>query len=142
VLAGTELLYLATGSIAGVALQAAQRLRGQGLRPAMAVLAHLPHRPSPPLIELLSCYRAVVTVEEGFIAGGLGALAAQAIAEQGLEARLSMRGVQQRDMGVSGEAEFLRARAGLEPQRLAAVGCELWHAAQQRTASSATRRAA
>jgi transketolase C-terminal domain/subunit len=74
---------------------------------------------------LLESYRHVVTGEEGTIAGGLGSLAAEAIAQHGLPCRLSMQGVRVPFVKEIGCTEYLRARHQLDPASLAA-SAEQW----------------
>lgn len=120
---GHGLLFLATGAIAHEALRAAAML--EDARPAVAVLAHLGFAPSHELRDLLRRFPRVVTVEEGYTAGGLGALAAQAITEHGLGCRLRVCGVREPVAGVSGTERYLRARYGLDAEALAAAARQL-----------------
>jgi transketolase len=122
---GKDLLYLATGSITHAVLKAAEVLQRKGISAAVAVQAHLSFRASTALCRLLEAYPRVVTVEEGTIAGGLGSLAAEAIAEHGLPCRLSMQGVRMSFVKESGSTDYLRGRHGLDPASLAAVA-EQW----------------
>jgi transketolase len=116
---GSDALFLATGAIAPDVLEAAMRVAALGSSAAVAVLAHLGYAASAELCDLLSRYRVVVTVEEGYVAGGLGSLVAEAIAEHGLPCRLSMCGVRQPFDGLTGSAAYMRQRAGLGPEALA-----------------------
>jgi transketolase C-terminal domain/subunit len=83
------------------------------------VLAHLGYKGSPALAELVARYPAVVSVEEGYTAGGLGALVAQTIASGSLPCRLSVRGVDAPFDGRSGRASYMRELNGLGPAALA-----------------------
>lgn len=120
---GRGLLFLATGSVAHEALAAAAML--QDVHPGVAVLAHLGFAPGDELCELLRLFRWVVTVEDGYAAGGLGALVAQAIAERGLGCRLQTCGVAEPVDGVSGTENYLRRRYRLDAPELAAVARRL-----------------
>ena len=117
---GGDVLFLACGTIAHEALEAARLLEADGIAAAVAVLAHLGFAASPALVELLARYRAVVSVEDGFAAGGLGSLAAEAIAQNGLPARLAIRGVDRPFGGETGGEAYMRAQAGLDAPALAA----------------------
>jgi transketolase len=118
---GRDLLFLTTGSISREALRAAELLAPAGLSAAVAVLAHLGSAPAAPLRLLVRDYSAVVTVEEGFTAGGLGALAAQAVAEQGLSCRLRVCGARDLFVGATGGVAYMRRRHGLDAASLAAL---------------------
>jgi transketolase len=118
---GRDLLYLATGSVAREALRAAELLHGQGISAAVAVLAHLAYQPGPGLRRFLAEHRAVVTVEEATVAGGLGSLVAEAIALEGLACRLQIRGVTELFTGATGGVEYMRRQHGLDARSLASL---------------------
>jgi transketolase len=118
---GGDLLFLACGSVVHEALAAAEGLRAQGVAAAVAVLAHLPFSASEPLVRLLRAFDLVVTVEEGYTAGGLGSLVAEAIAQEGLACRLRICGVRESISSASGSESYLRARSGLDASSLAGV---------------------
>jgi transketolase len=115
---GRDLLMLATGSISREVVRAAEALAQRGVSAAVAVLAHLGFSAGPLLSQLLAGYETVVTVEEGSISGGLGALAAEAIARDGLGCLLHARGYRGPLHGPSGGVEFLRRRHGLDAESL------------------------
>ncbi len=117
---GRDLLLISTGDIAHEAVRAAQILNSEGVSTAMAVLAHLGFEPSPELCELLGSYRRVATLEEGYAAGGLGSLVAEAIAREGLACRLSIHGIRQNFPDVSGSTTYMRGRNELNAEQLAA----------------------
>jgi transketolase len=116
---GRDLLLLCTGEMAHPTLQAADMLFSEGLAPAVAVLAHLGFRPGRALTSLLSRFETVVAVEEAFVTGGLGSLAAETIAEGGLRSRLMRCGVAAGLAEHSGSTEYLRSRSGLTAAGLA-----------------------
>jgi transketolase len=118
---GREVLFLACGPIVHEALMAATLLEKEGISSAVAIMAHLPFSPSEDLVDLLGGFPAVVSVEEGYVAGGLGSLVAEAIAVRGLGCRLEIAGVRQPFSGVSGSEGYMRARSGLDPASLAKV---------------------
>jgi transketolase len=119
---GLDVLFLCTGSITHEALKAADLLAGQGVSAAVAVLAHLGIAGGPALERLLAEHRAVVTVEEAWVAGGLGSLAAETIAEHGLRCRLSRRGVRVPFLAKGGGRAYLLRQHGLDAASLAAQG--------------------
>jgi transketolase len=121
---GRDVLYLTTGSITHTVLKAAEMLQRIGISAAVAVQAHLSFRASPALGRLIQAYPRVVSVEEGTTAGGLGSLAAECIAEQGLSCRLLMQGVRG-FVKDGGSTEYLRSRHGIDATALAAT-VEQW----------------
>jgi transketolase len=122
---GRDVLFIACGSIAHEALAAARALEARGISAAVAVLAHLGFVASPPLVELLGRFKAVVSAEYGYAAGGLGSLVAEAIAQEGLGCRLKIRGVDHPFSAVTGSESYMRARSGLDAPSLAVAAREL-----------------
>lgn len=116
---GFDVLLLATGSISYDALKAADLLAAGGTSAAVAVMAHLPFQPGAELVELLSAYPAAVAVEEGSTSGGLGSLAAEAIARAGLRCRLVPLGVSRPLPFAGGGTSYMRRIAGLSPESIA-----------------------
>ena len=80
---GDQVLLLGTGSVVHEALRAADILLEHGVRASVAVLAHLGFEASEELALLLARFPAMVTVEEGYVSGGLGSLVGEAVAERG-----------------------------------------------------------
>jgi len=119
VMEGSRVLILATGAVAANALEAARLLHADGIQAAAAVMAHLPYAPTPELTALLARFKAAVTVEEGYTAGGLGSLAAETIAQRGINCRLLIRGVHATPAGRAGSTAFLQAAERLSPEGIA-----------------------
>jgi transketolase len=119
VVEGSEVLILATGAVAANAVEASKLLKANGVQAAAAVMAHLPYAPTPELAALLARFRAAVTVEEGYTAGGLGSLAAEAIAQGGFPCRLLIRGVHGAPAGRSGTTAFLQSAERLDAAGIA-----------------------
>jgi transketolase len=115
---GGDVLLLATGSVCHEAARAAEMLSARGLSVAVAALAHLAFAPGLLLSQLLAGYPTVVTVEEGSVTGGLAALAAEAIARDGLPCRLVARGFRGPFLGPSGDVAFHRRVHGLDAEGL------------------------
>jgi transketolase len=122
---GRDILFITCGTIAHEALAAAAILKESGISAAVAVLAHLGFAPSPALIALLRDFGSIVSVEEGYAAGGLGSLVAEAVAQHGRSPRLRICGVTAAPTsGVVGSERYLRARNGLDAPALARAGRE------------------
>jgi transketolase len=114
--AGRDILLLATGSVSVEVARAGERLAARGVSAAVAVQAHLGFDAGPLLSQLLAGYPTVVTVEEGSVSGGLAALAAGAIARDGLDCRLHALGFRGPLRGPSGGVDYLRRRHGLDAE--------------------------
>jgi transketolase len=118
---GGDVLFLTCGSVVHEALAAARDLEADKVSAAVAVLAHLPFTASDALSALIRRFTSVITVEEGYVAGGLGSLVAETIAQQGLGTRLERRGVRESLTGASGSEAYMRRQCGLDASSLAAA---------------------
>jgi len=123
---GSTLLILCTGTMVTRALKAARLLDKDRHSAAVAVLAHLGFGGSSELRDVLARFKAVITVEEGYAAGGLGSLVAETIAREGLACRLRVMGVQRPFSGESGSADYMRDRSGLGTDSLVAEALSLF----------------
>ena len=92
--------------------------RRAGLSAAVAHLAHLPFRGGPALARLVRRYREVFTIEEASLAGGLGSLVAETIAEERLGAGLTRLGVDALVRGY-GSRPYLLEQHGLDAASIA-----------------------
>jgi transketolase len=122
---GTVVLLLTTGSIVHEALQASCLLDERGISTAVAVMAHLPFAPSAAFADTLAPFPVILTVEEGFTAGGLGALAAEAITRHGLRGRLRVCGVGRSFAAASGSQAWYRRSHGIDAASLAETAAAL-----------------
>lgn len=120
---GTDLVLLATGSIASDTVRAAEELAGRGVDAAVVVVASLSPVPRDDLTSTLARFPVALTVEGHYITGGLGSLVAEVIAEDGLRCRLVRCGVQRSSEGVSGSDRWLAAHNGLSVESLVATAC-------------------
>jgi transketolase len=116
---GEKVLLLGTGSVVHEALVAADLLAERGVSAAVAVLAHLAFEASEELALLLRRFPAVVTVEEGYVSGGLGSLVGEAVAERGLRCRLRRCGVHRVPGPRGGSEAYMRRQAGLDGPSIA-----------------------
>jgi transketolase len=109
---GKDVLLIATGSMAPIAVEAAAELDRQGVQAAVSVAATLNPAPSVKLVG----FPLVVTLEEHFVTGGLGSMVAESLGAS----QLLRLGVEEMTTGVSGSLDFLRRRAGLMPDQIVA----------------------
>jgi len=121
---GKDVLLLATGSIALTALESAGILDREGKSAAVAVLAHLGFRGSDELASLLGRFRAVVTVEEAFVTGGLGSLVAETVAGRGIPCRVVSAGVRETFGSVFGSRIWLDKKHKIDADSLARAARE------------------
>jgi transketolase len=116
---GTKVLILACGAIASEACGAAALLEEKGISPAVAVMAHLPFHAGPGTVALFKQFNTVATIEEGYIVGGLGSLAAETIAQNCLDCRLVRVGVDAPLNCDSGSERFMRSLRELDAEAIA-----------------------
>jgi transketolase len=116
---GGDLLILALGPIAAPAAAAAERLAEQGIECAVGVIAGLNPPPRAYLTALLARFGSVLTAEAHYVAGGIGSLVAEIVAEERLGCRLVRCGVSAPSDGLSGSQAWLEERSGLSAAAIA-----------------------
>jgi transketolase len=122
---GTDVVLVTCGTIVHDVLRAADRLERAGVSAAVAVLAHLGFEAGSDLVALLRRFPFVVTVEDGYVTGGLGSLVADTVAEHALPCRLRKCGVSRLPSGHTGSETYLRAQHRLDAAGLAEAVLEL-----------------
>lgn len=89
---GTDLVILSSGAITLEAVKAAELLAEKGLQPTILVVSSLSPAPVKDIIEALSRFRYVFTLEAHYITGGLGSLVAEIAAENHIPISLTRLG--------------------------------------------------
>jgi transketolase len=128
---GTDVSVISTGGMLETAARAAEMLTRDGISVRLLSM----HTVKPIDLEAIVAAAhetdAVVTLEEHSITGGLGGAVAEVLAELGERRPLFRRlGLAPGFVGVAGTQDYLRERAGLDPQSVAAAVRQLL---QQRT---------
>ncbi len=113
-----DVVIVAIGSMASVALEARRQLLAAGISTTVAVVASVAPAPTDDLVGLLTAKRACVTIEDHRPVGGIGSLVAETIADHGLTPRLIRCGITDPPGATSGSEEFLRRRNGLDVEGL------------------------
>jgi 1-deoxy-D-xylulose-5-phosphate synthase len=112
-----DVLLVAVGPMAAVAVEAAGRLAGQGI--SVTVVDPRWVKPlDPALAEAAAQHRLVATVEDNGIVGGFGDAVARLLREHDVDVPVRTFGLPQRFLEHGDRAEVL-ADAGLTPQHLA-----------------------
>ena len=106
------------GAISYEAAAAVAKLSESGLSCAHAVLATINPPPDESFIDLLARFPLVYTVEAHYLAGRIGSLVAELIAERGLKCRLTRLGLDRTPDNVSGDLAFLHHRYGLSAEAI------------------------
>jgi transketolase len=116
---GTDVALVALGAAAREGLEAMELLARDGVASTLAVVSSFNPSPVDDLVALLSRVPLAVSVEAHYVAGGVGSLVAETIAEAGLDCRLVRCGVREMPTGESGSREYLQERYGLSPAAIA-----------------------
>ena len=120
---GEDIAILASGITVAVARDAARRL-APGLT-ATVVNIHTPKPLDAALVrDLARTHRALVTVENHSVVGGLGAAVAEVLATAGIGTRFAMLGVQD-VFAEGGSTDFLMTKYGISADSVVAKAKEL-----------------
>lgn len=117
---GGDLAFVATGLMAGIALQAAGMLAQEGLQATVLNMHTIKPLDQELLVEVARKTGALVTAEEHSIIGGLGGAVTEVLAEN-YPVPLIRVGVKD-TFGESGSPEALLQKYGLTAENLAAAG--------------------
>ena len=113
---GSDVLVITIGSITVEAVTATEKLAAKGIEATAAVVSSLRPAPIEDLSALLSRFKLAVTVEEHYVAGGLGSLVAEVAAEQGAACRVVRCGVRHLPSGISGSERYMHEVNGLSSE--------------------------
>ncbi|MCF7762484.1 MAG: transketolase [Verrucomicrobia bacterium] len=117
---GSGVCLLGTGTILPVAVEAAERLGKDGIRPEVVSLHTVKPLDEELLFDVFSRFEVVVTVEEHSVIGGLGSAVAEWIADHPfLKGRLYRIGTADRFIHEAGGQEHARKHFGLTPEAIA-----------------------
>jgi transketolase len=116
---GADVVLVTAGSIAHSAVAAAALLAEEGIEATVAVVSSFNPGPDEELAHLLTGTGLALSVEAGYVQGGLGSYVAELIAEHGLDCRLRRCGVRTVPAGAVGSQQWLEAQHGLSAPALA-----------------------
>jgi transketolase len=114
---GDSLLFVTMGNVAIEVVAASRALAERGIKCTVALVSSLNPTPTDDLVRLLREHRVSLTVETHYVAGGLGSVISEIVAEQGLPCRVVRCGVTRRPE-VSGTRDFLGRLCGLTAEKL------------------------
>jgi transketolase len=111
---GDDITLISTGGMLGTAQQAAEALKSQGIAARVLSMHTLKPLDAEAVLEAARDTRAIVTLEEHSVIGGLGSAVAEVLAESG-EKRVAFKrlGVPSVFSSAIGSQEFLREHHGL-----------------------------
>ena len=121
---GSDVTFIATGTLVSRALVAAERLAAQGVDARVLNASYI----APLDIEAITAAaretRAIVTAEEANIAGGLGAAVATVVSQLESAARVPLRILGLTEFAPTGSNDFLLQHFGLTADHLADAATE------------------
>ncbi len=116
---GTDVCLIACGLMIPVALAAAEKLEAEGISAAVVNMHTIKPIDSELILKMNETCKAIVTVEEHSVIGGLGSAVAEVLAGNA-GARFGMVGIQDK-FGKSGKPDELFAAYGLTAENVAAT---------------------
>lgn len=128
---GEDITYIATGETVAVALMASYLLEEQGISCGVISMHTLRPFDKISLIKAARRSKALVTVEEHCIKGGLGSLCASILMEEGIYPAFKIIGIPDEDP-VSGSQDEIYSYYGISPENLAITGMSLLNRTQVR----------
>ena len=116
---GAEIALLFTGAIGDEVLAAREQLAAHGIYPTVVSFPTVKPIDAETITELAGKYRAIVTIEEHSIVGGLGGAVAEILAEvAGARARLVRIGLDDRYSSIVGSQHYLRDVYGMSARAI------------------------
>ena len=116
---GTDVSLIATGNILSNALKAADELQKQGVSTRLISMPIVKPIDREAILSAASETRALFTVEEHSLIGGLGSAVAEVLAESGKPVRFQRLAIPDRFFKEVGSQEYLRSLVGLSPGGIA-----------------------
>lgn len=121
---GTDIALVSSSVGTWEALTAARRLRDAGLSVAHVHVSTLKPLDDPQLLDVIGQARAVVTIENHLVNGGLGSAVAVLMAENGIAARFARLGLHDR-YGGAGSLPYLVQKCGFSAADIVATAAGL-----------------
>ena len=118
---GADVALLATGSIAGAALSAAERLAARGITASVASFHSFRPLDEAAVLAAARGHRAILTVEEHAVSGGFGTGVADVLMGAGVATRFGKFGVTDALRGQIGSQAWLLGRLGDMAEHAAAL---------------------
>lgn len=122
---GGAVALMATGSTVHEIVDAAALLADAGIQAKVVSVPSIRPCDTKALLSALQGCKAVITVEEHNINGGLGSLVAEVLAEAGMGAILKRLGIQDGEFAAAADRGWLRQYHGFDAAAIAALAREL-----------------
>jgi transketolase len=127
---GDDLLFIATGTAATEAVNAARELADAGIGCTVLLVSSFNPGPRTDLLAQLERFDTVITVETHYTTGGLGSWVAEVIAESNIQCRLIRHGVKEFPDSNSGSQAYLHDLHGIASSHLVREAREIVGAAR------------
>ena len=121
---GSDINFIASGETVSVAVQASQRLESEGISSGVISMHSLRPFDQQAVLEISKHSKAVITVEEHRIYGGLGSRCAQLLMEAGVHPAFRVVGIPD-DHTVTGSQEEVFSHYGITADGLACLARQL-----------------
>lgn len=121
---GKEITFIATGETVSVAVRASQILVGQGISCGVISMHTIKPFDEMAILDAARDTKALITVEEHSIYGGLGSRCASLLLQRGVQIRFRIVGIPD-EYTVTGSQEEIFAHYGITPDGLAETAKEL-----------------
>ena len=116
---GEDITLISTGALLETSLQAADLLAAKGIRARVVSMHTLKPLDTEEVLAAARETRAIATLEEHSVIGGLGGAVAEVLAESGeLAVPFKRLGLPSAFAPSAGSQEYLRARNGLSPESI------------------------
>jgi transketolase len=110
---GKDLCIIATGRMVTSALELAKRLRSRGIMSAVIDLFRIKPIRETELCKTLAPYKAIVTIEEHFVSGGMGSVILEVLANNTQNKQVMRIGIPDEFCRVYGDRSYLLKYNGL-----------------------------
>ncbi len=116
---GKDLTIMATGVLLPRALEVASLLKRRGFHSRIVSIHTIQPLDEELIVDCVRETKAIFTLEEHFIQGGLGTAVAEVIAEKNLQIPFRRFGVLHKFFCTTGSQEYMRSQSGLTADQLA-----------------------
>ncbi len=121
---GSDVTFIATGEPVSRALMAAQQLQQEGISSRVISMHTVKPLDEAALLDAASATRAIITVEEHSVHGGLGSACAEVLAQNNAWVPFKIVGIPDEYTVTGSQAEIFK-HYGITPERLAEVARKL-----------------
>ena len=125
--AGTDATIIACGGLVSESLQAAQLLETNGISARVISMHTLTPVDADEISDAATTTRAIVTVEENQISGGLGGAVAEVCADAGTTTRVKRLGLANVYSSIVGDQQFLRGYYDMDAKAIVRTVRDLLH---------------